>query len=68
MVKIALVISTIILGFFSLVIAGAYSYLYEITDRVENSTLAGQWTLVGTEFLIGSLVLVFVFIVRSRKQ
>jgi hypothetical protein len=68
MVKVALVVSVFILGMFSLVIANSYSYLSLITNENENSTLAGQWSLIGVEFFIGALVLALGFIIQSRRK
>lgn len=68
MVKVALVISTVILGVFSFIIANAYAYLSLITNEVDNSVHAGQWNLVGTQFLITAFVLALVFVIRSRKK
>lgn len=68
MVKVALVISTVILGVFSFIIANAYAYLSLITNEVDNSVHAGQWNLVGTQFLISAFVLALVFVIRSRKK
>jgi len=68
MVKVALVISTLILGIFSFVIADAYSYTALINDQENYNVLSGQWSLVGTELVIGSLVLAIGFIIKSRKR
>jgi len=68
MVKVALVISTLILGVFSFVIADAYSYTALINDQENYNVLSGQWSLVGTQFVIGSLILALVFIIKSRKK
>jgi hypothetical protein len=68
MVKVALVISTLILGVFGFVIADAYSYTALINDQENYNVLSGQWALVGTEFVIGSVILALVFIIRSRKK
>jgi hypothetical protein len=68
MVKIALVLSTLILGIFGFVIADAYSYTALINDQENYNVLSGQWALVGTEFVIGSVILALVFIIRSRKK
>jgi hypothetical protein len=68
MVKVALVISTLILGVFSFVIADAYSYTALINDQESYQVLSGQWSLVGTQFVIGSLILALVFIIKSRKK
>jgi hypothetical protein len=68
MIKVALVISTLILGIFGFVIADAYSYTALINDQENYNVLSGQWALVGTEFVIGSLILALVFIIRSRKK
>jgi hypothetical protein len=68
MIKVALVISTLILGVFSFVIADAYSYTALINDQDKYNVLSGQWSLVGTQFVIGSLILALVFIIRSRKK
>jgi len=68
MIKVALVISTLILGVFSFVIADAYSYTALINDQENYNVLSGQWSLVGTQFVIGSLILALVFIIKSRKK
>jgi CHASE3 domain sensor protein len=68
MIKVALVISTLILGIFSFVIADAYSYTALINSQESYQVLSGQWSLVGTEFVIGSLILALVFIIKSRKK
>ena len=68
MVKIALVISILILGIFGFVIADAYSYTAIINDQENYKVLSGQWALVGTELVIGSLVLAVGFIIRLRKK
>ena len=68
MVKVALVISTLILGVFSFVIADAYSYTALINSQESYQVLSGQWALVGTEFVFGSLVLALIFIIKSRKK
>jgi len=68
MVKVALVISTLILGIFGFVIADAYSYTALINDQENYNVLSGQWALVGTELVIGSLILALVFIIKSRKR
>jgi len=68
MVKVALVISTLILGIFSFVIADAYNYTAIINDQENYNVLSGQWALVGTELVIGSLVLAVGFIIKSRKR
>jgi hypothetical protein len=68
MIKIALVISTLILGIFGFVIADAYSYTALINDQEKYNVLSGQWALVGTELVIGSLVLAVGFIIHSRKK
>jgi hypothetical protein len=68
MVKVALVISTLILGIFGFVIADAYSYTALINDQESYQVLSGQWALVGTELVIGSLILALVFIIKSRKR
>lgn len=68
MIKVALVISTLILGVFGFVIADAYSYTALMTDLETYNVLSGQWALVGTEFVIGSLVLALIFIIKSRKK
>jgi len=68
MVKIALVISTLILGIFSFVIADAYNYTAIINDQENYNVLSGQWSLIGTEFVIGSLALAVGFIIHSRKK
>ena len=68
MIKVALVISTLILGIFGFVIADAYFYTALINDQENYNVLSGQWALVGTEFVIGSLILALVFIIRSRKK
>jgi hypothetical protein len=68
MIKVDLVISTLILGIFGFVIADAYSYTALINDQENYNVLSGQWALVGTEFVIGSLILALVFIIRSRKK
>jgi ABC-type dipeptide/oligopeptide/nickel transport system permease subunit len=68
MVKIALVLSTLILGIFGFVIADAYSYTALINDQENYNVLSGQWALVGTELVIGSLILALVFIIKSRKR
>jgi hypothetical protein len=68
MVKIALVLSTLILGIFGFVIADAYSYTALINSQESYQVLSGQWSLVGTQFVIGSLILALVFIIKSRKK
>jgi hypothetical protein len=68
MVKVALVISTLILGIFGFVIADAYSYTALINSQESYQVLSGQWSLVGTQFVIGSLILALVFIIKSRKK
>jgi len=68
MIKVALVISTLILGIFSFVIADAYNYTAIINDQENYNVLSGQWALVGTQFVIGSLILALVFIIKSRKK
>jgi membrane protein implicated in regulation of membrane protease activity len=68
MVKVALVISTLILGVFSFVIADAYSYTALINSQESYQVLSGQWSLVGVQFVIGSLILALVFIIKSRKR
>ena len=68
MVKVALVISTLILGVFAFVIADAYSYTALINDQESYQVLSGQWSLLGTQFVIGSLILALVFIIKSRKK
>jgi len=68
MIKVALVISTLILGIFGFVIADAYSYTALINDQESYQVLSGQWSLLGTQFVIGSLILALVFIIKSRKK
>jgi hypothetical protein len=68
MVKVALVLSTLILGIFGFVIADAYSYTALINDQENYNVLSGQWALVGTELVIGSLALAVGFIIHSRKK
>jgi len=68
MVKVALVISTLILGIFGFVIADAYSYTALVNDQENYNVLSGQWSLVGTELVIGSLLLAVGFIIKSRKR
>jgi hypothetical protein len=68
MIKVALVISTLILGVFSFVIADAYSYTALINSQESYQVLSGQWSLVGTQFVIGSLILALMFIIKSRKK
>jgi len=68
MVKIALVLSTLILGIFSFVIADVYSYTALINSQESYQVLSGQWALVGTELVIGSFVLAIGFIIHSRKK
>lgn len=68
MIKIALVISTLILGVFSFVIADAYRYTSLINDQESYKVFSGQWALVGTELVIGSFVLAIGFIIHSRKK
>jgi hypothetical protein len=68
MVKIALVISTLILGIFSFVIADAHSYISLITNQVDDATLAGQWSLISVEFFVASFILAIGFIIHSRKK
>ena len=68
MVKIALVLSILILGIFSFVISDAYNYTAIINDQENYNVLSGQWSLVGTQFVIGSLILALVFIIKSRKK
>ncbi len=68
MVKVALVISTLILGMFSFIIAGSFAYLSRITNEVSNSVQAGQWNLIGIQFVVLAFVLAVVFIVRSRQR
>jgi hypothetical protein len=68
MVKVALVISTLILGIFGFVIADAYSYTALINSQESYQVLSGQWSLVGTQFVIGSLILALMFIIKSRKK
>jgi hypothetical protein len=68
MVKIALVLSTLILGIFGFVIADAYNYTAIINDQENYNVLSGQWSLVGTQFVIGSFVLAIGFIIHSRKK
>lgn len=68
MVKVALVISTLILGIFSFVIADAYNYTALINSQEKYQVLSGQWGLVGTQFVIGSIILALVFIIKSRKK
>jgi len=68
MVKVALVISTLILGIFGFVIADAYSYTALINDQENYNVLSGQWSLVATQFVIGSIILALVFVIQSRKK
>jgi len=68
MIKVALVISVFILGMFSFVIANAYTYLNQITNRIEDATLAGQWNLVGIQFIVGGFILGILLIANSRKR
>ena len=68
MIKIALVLSTLILGIFGFVIADAYSYTALINSQESYQVLSGQWALVGTELVIGSFVLAIGFIIHSRKK
>lgn len=68
MVKVGLVISVFILSMFSFVIANAYSYISLITNEVENSTLAGQWSLIGVELIFIAFALAIGFIIHSRKK
>lgn len=68
MVKLALVLSILILGIFSFVIADAYNYTALINSQESYQVLSGQWSLLGTQFVIGSLILALVFIIRSRKK
>jgi len=68
MIKVALVISVFILGMFSFVIANAYTYLNQITNKVEDATIAGQWNLVGIQFIVGSFILGILLIANSRKR
>jgi len=68
MIKVALVISVFILGMFSFVIANAYTYLNQITNKVEDATIAGQWNLVGIQFIVGGFILGILLIANSRKR
>jgi hypothetical protein len=68
MVKVALVISTLILGVFSFVIADAYRYTSLINDQESYKVFSGQWALVGVQFVVGSLILALMFIIKSRKK
>jgi len=68
MIKIALVLSTLILGIFGFVIADAYSYTALINSQESYQVLSGQWALVGTELVSGSFVLAIGFIIHSRKK
>jgi len=68
MVKIALVLSILILGIFGFVIADAYNYTAIINDQENYIGLSAQWALVGTELVIGSFVLAIGFIIHSRKK
>ncbi len=66
--QVALVVASTILGFFSVVIADAYSYLSLITSEVEHKSTSSVWSLVSVEFFILAIVLAIVFIVKSRKR
>jgi len=68
MLKIALVISTLILGVFSFVIADTYNYLALIVNEVDNSVRAGVWTFFGWQLVILSFGLALGFIIHSRKR
>jgi|LakMenE01Jun11ns_1017448.scaffolds.fasta_scaffold9719121_4 hypothetical protein len=68
MVKVALVISTLILGMFSFIIAGSFTYLSRITNEVSNSVQAGQWNLIGIQFVFVAFALAIGFIIHSRKK
>jgi hypothetical protein len=68
MVKVALVISTLILGVFSFVISDAYRYTSLINDQESYKVFSGQWALVGVQFVVGSLILALMFIIKSRKK
>jgi len=68
MVKLALVLSILILGIFSFVIADAYNYTALINSQESYQVLSGQWSLLGTQFVIGSLILALMFIIKSRKK
>jgi len=68
MVKLALVLSILILGIFSFVIADAYNYTALINSQENYQVLSGQWSLLGTQFVIGSLILALIFIIKSRKK
>lgn len=68
MVKVALVISILILGIFGFVIADAYSYTALINSQESYQVLSGQWSLIATQFVIGSIILALVFVIQSRKK
>jgi hypothetical protein len=68
MIKVALVLSILILGIFGFVIADAYSYTALINSQEKYQVFSGQWSLVGTQFVVGSLILALVFIIKSRKK
>jgi predicted transporter len=68
MVKIALVISTLVLSMFAIALANAYHYTAVITDSIDDRIRASLWNFVGIQFIIASVVLVLVFVIRDRRR
>ena len=68
MTKIALVISNLVLSMFAFALANAYHYTAVITDKIDDHIRASLWNFVGIQFIIASIVLVLVFVIRSRQR
>lgn len=68
MVKVALVISGFILASFAFALGYAYEYTSVITDNTEDVVRSALWNFVGGQFILVSVVLALVFIIRSRQR
>jgi len=68
MVKIALVISNLVLSMFAIALANAYHYTAVITDNTDDHIRSAIWNFVGIQFIFVSVVLVLVFVIRDRRR
>ena len=68
MVKVFLVIAGFILASFAFALGYAYEYTSVITDNTEDLVRSALWNFVGGQFILVSVVLALVFIIRSRQR
>lgn len=68
MVKIALVISNLVLSMFAFALANAYNYTAIMTDNTNDHIRSAIWNFVGIQFVLVSVVLTLVFVIQSRKR